>query len=233
MPKIKSTRQRIMIMLWALYKYTDAKHPMNLVRLNSFLEPYGLCYNKAVMKDTLRDMQEIGIDVRTRHKWDKHGAWVEERPLNDEALGKLIYAVDSNPYLSKEQVAEVLQSLAPLVTVYQEERLSVVTDRTNETQLPEAVRRAYMVMHGAISTHQSVMFKKSFHRAGAQSAKAVYFMPKRLLLEGGKFFAIGYHHARERIETVDLHEIAEIQLIQLHSPKTAKKAEQVWGDHIA
>ena len=99
--------------------------------------------------------------------------------------------------------------------------------------IPEAVRRAHMVMHEAISTHQSVMFKKSFHRAGAQSAKSVYFMPKRLLFEGGKFFAIGYHHAGERIETVDLHEIAEIQLVQLHSPKTAKKAEQVWGDHIA
>ena len=139
-------------------------------------------------------------------------------------------AVDSNPYLSKEQVAEVLQSLTPLVTVYREERLSIVTERT---QLPEAVRRAHIVMHEAIGTHQSVMFKKPFHRSGAQSAKAVYFMPKRLLFENGKFYAVGYHHAGERIETVDLHEIAEIQLIQLHSPKTAKKAEQVWGEHKA
>lgn len=70
-----------------------------------------------------------------------------------------------------------------------------------------------MVMHEAIGTLQSVVFKKFFHRAGAQSAKAVYFMPKRFLYEGEKFFAIGYHHARERIETVDLHEIAEIQLV--------------------
>ena len=89
-----------------------------------------------------------------------------------------------------------------------------------------------MVMHEAISTHQSVVFKKSFHRTGAQSAKAVYFMPKRLLFEGGKLFAVGYHHAKERIETVDLHEIAEIQLVQLHSPKTVKKAEQVWGAYL-
>ena len=86
-------------------------------------------------------------------------------------------------------------------------------------------------MSESICTHQSVMFKKSFRRAGAQSAKAVYFMLKRLLFEGGKFFAIGYHHARERIETVNLHEIAEIQLVQLHSPKTAKKAEQVLNEH--
>ena len=56
-------------------------------------------------------------------------------------------------------------------------------------------------------------------------------MPKRLLFEGGIFFAVGYYHARERIETVDLHEIAEIQLIQLHSPKTAKKSEQVLSEH--
>ena len=90
-----------------------------------------------------------------------------------------------------------------------------------------------MVLHEAVSTHQSVMFKKVFHRAGAQSAKAVYFMPKRLLFEGGKFYAVGYHHAKERIETVDLHEIAEIQLVQLHSPKTARKAEQVLNEYKA
>ena len=112
------------------------------------------------------------------------------------------------------------------MTVYRKEKLFVITERNNETLIPETVRRAHMVMSEAICTHQSVVFKKSFHRAGAQSAKAVYFMPKRLLFEGGKFFAVGYHHAGERIETVNLHEIAEIQLVQLHSPKTAKKAEQ-------
>ncbi len=88
-----------------------------------------------------------------------------------------------------------------------------------------------MVMSEAIGTRQSVMFRKSFHRAGAQSAKTVYFMSKRLLFEGGKFFAVGYHHAGERIETIVLHEIAEIQLVQLHSPKTTKKAEQVLNEH--
>lgn len=60
--------------------------------------------------------------------------------------------MDSNPYLYQEQVAEVLQSLATLVTVYQEERLSVVTERTNETQTPDNARRAHMVMSEAIGT---------------------------------------------------------------------------------
>ena len=61
---------------------------------------------------------------------------------------------------------------------------------------------------------------------------AVLFMLFALfsVLFGRKFYAVGYHHARERIETVDLHEIAEIQLVQLHSPKTAKKAEQVLSE---
>jgi hypothetical protein len=90
-----------------------------------------------------------------------------------------------------------------------------------------------MVMSEAICTHQSVVFKKAFHCAWARSAKAAYFMPKRILYEDGKFFAIGYHHAGERIETVDLHEIAEIQLVQLHSPKTAKKAEHALNEYRA
>lgn len=132
-------------------------------------------------------------------------------------------------------VALVYRKLSLKSSFFEKAMFPVSEERRKERKnlIPEAVRRTHMVMSEAISTHQSVMFKKPFHRSGAQSAKSVYFMPKRLLFEGGKFFAIGYHHARERIETVDLHEIAEIQLIQLHSPKTAKKAEQVWGEHKA
>ena len=132
-------------------------------------------------------------------------------------------------------VALVYRKLSSKSSFFEKAMFPVSEEQRKERKnlIPEAVRRAYMVMHEAICTHQSVVFKKAFHRAGAQSAKAVYFMPKRILYEGGKFFAVGYHHAGERIETVDLHEIAEIQLVQLHSPKTAKKAEQILSEYRA
>ena len=132
-------------------------------------------------------------------------------------------------------VALVYRKISLKSSFFEKAMFSVSEEQRKERKnlIPEAVRRAHMVMHEAIGTHQSVVFKKFFHRAGAQSAKSVYFMPNRLLLEGGKFFAVGYHDAKGRIEIVDLHEIAEIQLVQLHSPKTAKKAERVLNEYKA
>lgn len=229
MPKIKSTRQRIVLMLRTFFKYSDAKHPINLVQMNKYLEPYGLEYNKAIMQETLRDMRAAGIDVRTRYKWDKHGAWIEERPLKDEQLSKLIFAVDSNPYLSSEQVTEILQSLAPLVTVYQESRLAVVTEKINNAELPQNVQRAYMVMSEAIGTCQSVRFKRLLSDTGLPSMTDIYFTPKRIILEDGHFYALGVRHVGKCIVTVNLHEITEIALLQYRQPKMSKEVEHAWG----
>ena len=167
--------------------------------------------------------------MRTRYKWDKHGAWIEERPLKDEQLSKLIFAVDSNPYLSSEQVTEILQSIAPLVTVYQEPRLAVVTEKINNAELQQNVQKAYMVMSAAIGTSQSVCFKKVLPETGKPSVRHVYFTPKRVLFENGDFFAIGVRHVKKRIETVDLHEITEIELVQYRQPKMSKEVERAWG----
>ncbi|MBQ3002170.1 MAG: hypothetical protein IJD82_00405 [Clostridia bacterium] len=228
MPKINSTRQRIVLMLRTFFKYSDAKHPINLVQMNKFLKPYGLEYNRAIMQETLRDMRASGIDVRTRHKWDKHGAWIEERPLKDEQLSKLIFAVDSNPYLSSEQVTEILQSIAPLVTVYQEPRLAVVTKKTDGTGLPQNVQTAYLVMSEAIGTGQSVRFRKVLPDTGLPSMTDIYFTPKRIILEDGHFYALGVRHVGKCIVTVDLHEIAEIEIVQYRQPKMSKEVERVW-----
>ena len=230
MPKIKSTRQRIVLMLKAFFKHSDAEHPINLVQMNKYLEPYGLEYNKAIMQETLRDMREAGFDVRTRHKWDKHGAWFESRPLKDEQLSKLIFAVDSNPYLSAEQVTEILQSLAPLVTVYQEPRLAAMTEKMGGTELPPNVQNACMVMSEAIGTKQSVRFRKALPDTDIFFAKQIYFAPKCMLFDGGRFFAVGVHHERKRIETINLHEITEIELVHYRHPKISKEVERVWRE---
>ena len=75
-------------------------------------------------------------------------------------------------------VALVYRKLSLKSSFFEKAMFPVSEEQRKERKklIPEAVRRAHMVMHEAISTPQSVVFKTSFHRAGAQSAKAVYFM---------------------------------------------------------
>ena len=72
-----------------------------------------------------------------------------------------------------------------------------------------------------------------FIEPGHVRQKPPTLCPNAFCMKTGSFFAVGYHHAGERIETVDLHDIAEIQLVQLHSPKTERKAKRVWDEHEA
>ena len=80
----------------------------------------------------------------------------------------------------------------------------------------------------ASKTGQSVRFRKILPDTGNPSVRHVYFTPKRMFFENGHFFAIGVHHVKKRIETVDLHEITETKLVQYRQPKVGEAVERVW-----
>ena len=89
-----------------------------------------------------------------------------------------------------------------------------------------------MVMHEAIGTHQSVRFKLIMPATGMPTVKDIYFAPKRILFENGRFFAVGIHHAKKRAEIVNLHKITDAQLLPYRQPKMNKVIEQVLERHI-
>lgn len=41
---------------------------------------------------------------------------------------------------------------------------------------------------------------------------------------------VSVHHVRKLVQTVDFHEITEMQLLQYRHPKMGKAIEQVWRD---
>ena len=124
MAKPKSLKLRTLVTLHALWKHSDANHRMNTVKLNEHLRPYNVgCTTSRVLNDTVRILREWGMDVRSKGVWENQGIWIENRPLPDHELSRLIFAVTTNPHLSKDQASDILQSLKPFVTVYQEHLL--------------------------------------------------------------------------------------------------------------
>ena len=130
MAKPKSMKLRTLVTLHALFKHSDATHRMNSIKLNDFLRPYNLDCTSRVLNDTVRVLREFGVDVRNKGVWENQGIWIQDRPLPDAELNQLIFAVTTNPHLSKSQATEILQNLQPFVTVYQEHLLQGFVDCT-------------------------------------------------------------------------------------------------------
>ncbi len=122
--KVRSVKLRTFAILHIFYKYTDEKHRLNSRKLNEYLAPYGLECDKGVIRDTVKRLREFGVDVGYKGFWGTAGYWIKDRPLEDKALKKLVAAVTTNPNVSQEDKTEILASLRPLVTVYQEYMLS-------------------------------------------------------------------------------------------------------------
>lgn len=126
MSKRKMLKLTTIISLYALFKHTDEEHRLNSVKLNEFLRPYGLeCSGYKTLNKTIKALRMLGVEIKCKGWGSDKGFYVVNRPLNNDELNILVYAVTTNPNLSNEQIDEVLQSIKPFVTVYQEGLLKI------------------------------------------------------------------------------------------------------------
>lgn len=124
MAKPKSIKTRLLKILQILYKETDTNHPMKTIVLHGKLRNYGIGCEQRSIVETIQILQECGFDVKRSGKVGMGtSVWLDNHPFSDEELDHLIFAVITNPYISNEQIAEILQSLKSVVTIYQEMKL--------------------------------------------------------------------------------------------------------------
>ena len=211
--QVSHKKLRFLITLHVLYKYTDANHRLNSKKLNEFLKPYGVESGYRSLKDTIEVLWKYGVGVKTHGTLNKHGVWLEERPLTDAALKQLIFAVTTNPYLAADQQADLLESLNPLVTVYQEPLLQNNVQLTqNSASLSAKQIEAYSVIHEAICTNKRVRIaKKKISRTKGEQIQYSSFTPKGFHVIEDEIYIVGYNHQKEEIETVPLAAIENVE----------------------
>ncbi|MBR4881455.1 MAG: hypothetical protein IKU19_05940, partial [Clostridia bacterium] len=137
MAKPKSVKLRTLIALQALYKCTDEKHGLSGVLINEILKPYKLDCDMWFVRSFLKDLRQFGIGVQRNG-----GFQIKNHPFTEEKFQKILFAISTNPYLSKEEITDTLNILRPLVTIYQEEYLEGVIDTQTETD-----RKLYKVYY--------------------------------------------------------------------------------------
>lgn len=229
MAKPKSMKLRTIVTLRALLKYSDANHRMNSIKLNEHLRSYGLDCTGRVLRDTVHILREIGIDVRHKGEWDNQGIWIENRPLPDHELNRLIFAVSTNPHLSKDQATDILQSLKPFVTVYQEPQLQGLVETISSFAVKNDLYDIYAVINEAIATKRRVRYSTKYVKyidekrvLEEKEQWTTLFTPKCIYQAENALYMIGYNNTDRRCDAVNLKDIASIKMAFKHKdPKAA------------
>ncbi len=222
--KAKSMKLRFLVTLHALFKHTDKEHRINRTKLNAHLKPFGLeCSTGRSLNDTLAVLQDFGFDVRYTGAFENQGFWLQDRPLSDEALDSLVFAVSTNPFLSSEQASEILGSLKPLVTVYQEPMLESTVETCDTEWVDDAFFRAYTVVCEAIRQERRVSYTIYRVRYDKETGEVheveewpTLFSPKCIYRAKQRLYMVGYNHTDRRNQAVDLREVADIKLAFKH-----------------
>lgn len=214
--KPKSMRLRFLIALHAFWKHTDKDHRLNLKTLNDrFLPPELSFLSPRSLSETLDAIREFGLDVRRAGRGPHDGIWIENRPLSDRDVYALNFAVSTNPYLSKENAEDILHSLRPFVTVYQEPLLEVHTENDPADNLSTSAIDIFGAIHKAIRTKGNIRYRVSCNDPTDNSwipkkslGRSMLFTPSRICENDSGVSVVGYNHKLKQEHTIDLREIA-------------------------
>lgn len=225
--KAKSIKLRMLITMIALMKHSDEEHRLNTRKLNMFLNPYGLeCDNRSIA-DTIRVMKEYGFNIQSKGAGFAYGAWLEDRPLDAENLNALIFAVSTNPYISKSESERILQLLSPFVTSFQEPLLKSWVDKLYEPDGNNNLCKKYTTIREAISANRGLRYNATFYQYDNEKKEIITenkwlrITPKSIYQHDGVLYMIGYNHDTRHVEAVDLSFINDVKFFYQNTEPTA------------
>ena len=224
--KPKSTKLRLLLTLQALFKQSDSEHRLTTVKFNEILKPYNLECTKEVTRDTIRVLREFGFDIRFSGAWDNQGFWIEDRPISEQQLHKLIYAVSTNPHISRNEATEILEVLKPFVTTYQEDELVSIVDSDLSDDIHNSLFSNYSVVNKAIQNKLRVRYTTGSLN-GNKVKNSILFTPKYLYHSDQELYMIGYDHALEKIEAVRLRDIMTIRLVRKYKTPIIDQTDEI------
>ena len=199
-----SVKLRMLITLYALYRYADKNHRMNSTRLNEFLRPYGMESGYRVISDTVNVLQEFGVKIAKNSDQYNTNVWIEDRPLSEHVLKKLIFAVRTNPHLTQEQADEILESIKPALTVYQEPLLE---SEFKDLSRPSEIDKYHIcsVIQDAIRSGKAVLYY-------GKGKKPISFIPERLFQQGEHIYVQGHTRAKSDEVCIGIDEMSMVKL---------------------
>lgn len=233
--KDNSFKPRTLLAIHTLWKYTDENHKISSPKISKYLEPYGLNYTDKALRDTVRKLRQLGVDIRSTGKeLGRSRVWWANRPFDDDTLDKLAFAVRTNPYITDEQADDIMSSITPFITIYQEDKLKCSAVLSNKPHANENMYKIYSNIQNAIEHNKKVVFTQRYTRYDKKTGNLIekisshrYFTPQCVCENNDTLYLFGYDHTRKQIDAIPLENISTLRLEQNHRKANNTQTEEI------
>lgn len=135
-------------------------------------------------------------------------------------MQKIIFAVSTNPLLSKEEATDILQALKPVVTIYQEEELAGYVEKKHHTEQNDRLFDICRTVQHAIRTNSRIRYTTDNINPNIPP-QYILFAPTNIYQKDMCLYVKGYDHKKKTDVSVDLRTITDIK-----SVKTKNKSKE-------
>jgi len=218
-----SMKARTLACLKIMLKHSDKDHPLTFKTLNEHLDPLGLAYkNTTSVTAMLAEILEAGFDVRRKGHGESYCFWIENHPLKEETLKKLIFAVSSNPYINNNETSEIFKELNPSINEYQEELFLHKVISIDEVSVTGTYIDKYLTILNAIRQEKLISFKqvkfKHHKKINETTREEIYpqrYFPIAVYTEKLKLYMYGYNRIKKELDSVLLDDMLDLKVVRI------------------
>lgn len=138
-------------------------------------------------------------------------------------MQKIIFAVSTNPLLSKDEATDILQALKPVVTIYQEEELEGYIEKKHHTELNDRLFDICRTVRRAIRTNSRIRYTTDEIDSNIPPQYTL-FTPTNIYQKDMCLYVAGYDHKKKTDMSVDLRKIIDIKIVK--SKNKSKETKQ-------
>lgn len=123
MAKSEKQKQKLLVLLDILKKYSDDQHGITLSQISEKLEAEGISAERKTLYDDLRTLKDYGCEIQGVRKNGKFYYSLLERDFNLPELKLLVDAVQVSKFISEKRSNELIRKIEGLASKYQATKL--------------------------------------------------------------------------------------------------------------
>ena len=123
MAKSEKQKQKLLVLLDILKKYSDNEHGVTLSQISEKLEEEGIKSERKSLYDDLRTLKDYGYEIQGARKNGKYYYSLIEREFDLPELKLLVDAVQVSKFISEKRSNELIRKIEGLASKYQATKL--------------------------------------------------------------------------------------------------------------
>lgn len=212
------TKNRLLLVLDYLWKYTDETHVVTIKELEAYLAARGVHANRKTLAQDLKTLEEAGLDV-VCNRSVQNRYFLATRVFDYTEVRLLIDAVQSSRFITPRKSKSLMKKLSAFVSEAQSR------DVADHLYVDGAVKSANEAIYRCVDTIQTAIAEKKkirFQYVGYDENKtqqlryggeAYILSPYLLVWNSDRYYVLGYYERRGIVARFRLDRMQNAQLL--------------------